>query len=361
MFRNNEKPILLSGIQPTGRLTIGNYIGALKNWVNLQETHDCIFILADLHAITIRQDPAVLFRQCLEFAALYLACGIDPVKNTIFVQSHVPAHTQLLWILNCFAHMGELRRMTQFKDKAGDHPNQTKAGLFDYPVLMAADILLYETDLVPVGEDQKQHLEFTRDLASRINRFYGEIFKLPKPYIPHTGARIMALQNPGGRMSKSDKNQNNYIALLDAPDVVSKKIKRAVTDSGSEIRFDPSKPGISNLMTIYASITDQSMESIQTRFAGSGYADFKKTLTEIIIEFLTPIQKRYRTISSDPGELLSTLNKGAAKAHERSQHMLSKVHHAIGFIPHAEKPTDHEAAIRKAIKSAKIRRILKPL
>ena len=349
MYRNNEKPVLLSGIQPTGNLTVGNYIGALKNWVNLQETHDCIFMLADLHAITIRQDPAVLFRRCLEFTALYLACGIDPMKNTIFIQSHVPGHTQLLWVLNCFVHMGDLRRMTQFKDKTNEHPDNIRVGLFDYPVLMAADILLYETDLVPVGDDQKQHLEFTRDIAHRMNHYYGGVFKLPKSYIPDTGARIMALQNPRVKMSKSDKNQNNYIALLDAPDVIRKKIKQAVTDSGKSIRFDPSKPGISNLMTIYTSITGQSMESIQAQYAGSGYAEFKKALTEIIIEFLIPIQKRYRSISSDSEELLSKLNKGATQAHERSQHMINKVHHALGFIPYAEKLTNDETTIRKAI------------
>jgi tryptophanyl-tRNA synthetase len=348
MLQNNEKLVLLSGIQPTGNLTIGNYIGALNSWVNLQETHDCLFMLADLHAFTTRQDPAVLFRRCVEFTALYLACGIDPVKNTIFIQSHVPTHTQLLWILNCLAHMGDLRRMTQFKDKANEISGNVSVGLFDYPVLMAADILLYETDIVPVGDDQIQHLEFTRNIARRANHFFGEVFKLPKPYIPETGARLMALQNPGSKMSKSDENPNNYIALLDPPDSIRKKIKQAITDSGNEIRFDPSKPGISNLMTIYASMTGESMESIQSKNEGIGYADFKKTLTEIIIEFLTPIQKRYRSISSDPGELLSTLNRGSKQAHERSQQMLNRVHHAIGFVPNDENLIN-EATIRKAI------------
>jgi len=260
MTENRKRPVLLSGIQPSGNLMIGNYIGALKNWVELQDQYDCLFVLVDLHAITVKQDPADLRRRSFEFLCLYLACGIEPEKNTIFVQSHVPGHSELSWILNCFTYVGELNRMTQFKEKSTRHNTNVNVGLFDYPVLMAADILLYGTDLVPVGHDQKQHLELARNIAERFNNIYGEIFTVPEPYIPKVGARIMSLQDPTSKMSKSDDNPNNYVALLDSPDIVRNKIKRAVTDSGSEIKYDESKPGICNLLSIYSAITERAIE-----------------------------------------------------------------------------------------------------
>jgi tryptophanyl-tRNA synthetase len=328
-----KKPILLSGIQPTGNLMIGNYIGAIRHWAQLQETHDCLFILVDLHAITIRQEPALLLRRSYDLAALYIACGIDPKKNTIFFQSHVPAHTQLLWILNCFVHMGELSRMTQFKDKARRHKENINVGLFGYPVLMAADILLYQTDLVPVGDDQKQHLEFTRNIARRFNHLCGKIFKLPTPFIPDTGSRIMALRQPFTKMSKSDENPDNYIALLDSPDNVRKKIKQAVTDPGKEVRYSSSKPGISNLMNLYSTISGLSIESIQSQYVGKGYVSFKDDLAESIIEFLNPIQKKYRSVLSDRSELEAILKNGASEACERAEITLNKVYEAIGFVP----------------------------
>jgi tryptophanyl-tRNA synthetase len=328
-----EKPILLSGIQPTGNLMIGNYIGAIKHWVQLQETHDCLFILVDLHAITTRQEPAVLLQRSYDLAALYIACGIDPEKNTIFLQSHVPAHTQLLWILNCFVHMGELSRMTQFKDKARRHRENINVGLFGYPVLMAADILLYQTDLVPVGDDQKQHLEFTRNIARRFNQLYDNIFKIPNPFIPDTGSRIMGLRQPLAKMSKSDNNPDNYIALLDSPDNVRKKIRQAVTDPGKEVIYSLSKPGISNLMNLYSTISGLSIESIQSQYAGKGYVSFKEDLAESIIEFLNPIQKRYRSVRSNRSELETILKNGASEACERAEITLTKVYEAVGFVP----------------------------
>ncbi len=333
MKRNSIKPVLLSGIQPTGNLTIGNYIGALKHWDLLQETHDCLFVLADLHAITVQQDPAELLRRCHEFAALLLACGIDSKKNIIFVQSHVPGHTQLLWALNCFVHMGELYRMTQFKDKTGRHERKINVGLFDYPVLMAADILLYKTDLVPVGDDQQQHLEFTRRIALRFNHRYGDIFQIPKYYIPPAGKRIMGLQEPLAKMSKSGENSKNYLALLDTPQAILSKIRQAVTDSEKEIRYNPSRPGIANLMIIYSCLADLSMASIQRRYEGKGYNIFKDDLAEIIIDFLNPLQKRYRSILTDRAELTAMLKKGAKEAHRRSQIMVNKVYDALGLMP----------------------------
>jgi tryptophanyl-tRNA synthetase len=328
-----KKPILLSGIQPTGNLMLGNYIGAIRHWVQLQETHDCLFILVDLHAITIRQEPAAMLRRSYDLVALYIACGIDAKKNTIFLQSHVPAHTQLLWILNCFVHMGELSRMTQFKDKALRHKENINVGLFGYPVLMAADILLYQTDLVPVGDDQKQHIEFTRNIARRFNHLYGKIFKIPKPLISDTGSRIMALRQPLAKMSKSDDNPDNYIALLDSPDNVRKKIKQAVTDPGKEVRYSSSKPGISNLMNLYSIISGLSIESIQSQYLGKGYVSFKEDLAESIIEFLNPIQEQYRSVLSNRSELETILKNGASEACERAEITLGKVYKAIGFVP----------------------------
>jgi tryptophanyl-tRNA synthetase len=324
---------MLSGIQPTGALMIGNYVGALKNWVDLQATHESFFMLADLHAITVPQDPADLQRRSLEFVALFLACGVDAERSTIFLQSQVPAHTQLLWVLNCVTSMGELQRMTQFKDKAGRSAAGIHVGLFDYPVLMAADILLYGADLVPVGHDQEQHMEFARRIARKFNGLYGEVFRIPESYPPRTGARLMGLQTPTAKMSKSDRNADNYVALLDPPEVVRRKIKAAVTDSGNEVRCDPAKPGISNLITLYAAVSGEAVESIQSRYAGKGYAVFKNNLAELIIDFLRPIQVRYTAIAADPAMPAEVLHKGARKARERSERTLSRVHRAVGFIP----------------------------
>jgi tryptophanyl-tRNA synthetase len=328
----NSGSVMLSGIQPTGALMIGNYVGALKHWVELQATHESFFLLADLHAITVPQDPADLQRRSLEFVALFLACGVDAERGTIFLQSHVPAHTQLLWVLNCVVPMGELQRMTQFKDKVGRSAASMHVGLFDYPVLMAADILLYGADLVPVGDDQKQHMEFTRHVARKFNGLYGEVFKIPEACTPFTGARLMGLQTPSVKMSKSDRNADNYVAMLDPPEVVRRKIKTAVTDSGSEIRCDAAKAGISNLITLYAAVSGESVESIQNRYVGKGYAEFKKNLAELIIDFLSPIQARYTALAADPALLAEVLHRGARNARERSEATLARVYRAVGFI-----------------------------
>ncbi len=327
-----RKPVLLSGIQPSGNLTIGHYLGALRNWVRLQKDYDCLFVLVDLHAITVRQEPAKLRRRCLDFLALYLACGIDPDESTIFVQSHVPQHAELAWILNCYTYMGELNRMTQFKDKSRKHEDNINAGLYAYPVLMAADILLYQTNLVPVGADQKQHLELTRDLAERFNNAYSETFAIPEPYIAPIGARIMSLQDPTSKMSKSDENEKNYISLLDPLDVASNKIKRAVTDSGTTVEYDETRPGISNLITIYSSLTNDTFDAIRDRYAGKGYAEFKEDLAEIVVEFMRGLQGRYNEIVHDKAYLEGLLNKGAEHARARASRTLRKVYRKIGFI-----------------------------
>lgn len=333
MSDRGSKPVLLSGIQPSGNLMIGNYIGSLRNWVHLQREYDCLFVLVDLHAITVRQDPAHLFRRCYEFLSLYIACGIDPQENTIYVQSHVSGHSQLAWILNCFSSMGELNRMTQFKDKSLRHSHNLNAGLFDYPVLMAADILLYGTAVVPVGEDQKQHLELARNLAERFNNLYGTTFTVPEPYIPKVGARIMSLQNPELKMSKSDDNANNYIALLDPPDIIKKKVQRAVTDSGREITYDAEKPGLRNLLTIYSVLADKPIEAIVQQYQGRGYGQLKSDLADVIIETLRPIQDRYSEISSNKDYIHAILLEGAERARARSEVMLRRVHNVLGFIP----------------------------
>ncbi len=338
MVNKKDKPVLLSGIQPSGHLTIGNYIGALRNWVKLQDDYDCLFTLVDLHAITVRQDPAILRERCYEFLCLYMACGIDPAKNTIFVQSHVPQHSQLAWILNCYTYTGELNRMTQFKDKSSKHADNINAGLYNYPVLMAADILLYGTDLVPVGNDQKQHLEMTRDVAQRFNAIYGSeeqpLLTVPEPFIPEVGARIMSLLDPLAKMSKSDDVESNVIRLLDDPKKVSKKLKRAVTDSETEIRFDPvNKPGVSNLMSILAAVTDQDMDKIAADYRGKGYGHLKTDTADATVAFLEPIQARYAELYADREGLASILKEGAADARERAQPMIDRVYDAIGFLP----------------------------
>lgn len=303
---------IFSGVQPTGNVHLGNYLGALRNWVTLQHEYESFFCIVNLHAITARQDPKLLAEKTRELARIYLAVGIDPNLSTIFIQSDVPEHTELTWILNCIARMSELERMTQFKDKARKQRENVGVGMFDYPVLMASDILLYQTDLVPVGEDQKQHLELTRDLAIRFNRDYGETFRVPDPYIPKVGARIMSLSDPSNKMSKSDDDANGCVRLLDDADSIQRKFKRAVTDSGTEIRFDASRPAITNLLTIFQLLTDQSPEQIEAHFAAKGYAQLKQGLADATIEFLDPLQERVRAIKDD--ELTAILENGAAKA-----------------------------------------------
>ena len=330
---NKKNPVLLSGIQPTGHLCIGNYLGALKNWESLQDSHDSIFLVVDMHALTVKQNPAELRQRCLSYVAQYIACGIDPEKSTIVIQSHVPQHAELMWILSTLTYMGELNRMTQFKDKTKGSNANINAGLFTYPVLMAADILIYQADLVPVGADQKQHLELARDLAGRFNTQYSNTFVIPEPYIPKSGARIMSLQEPETKMSKSDDNLNNIIAILDSPDVIKKKIKRAVTDSGTEVKVDKSRPGISNLVQLYSLITDIPKKDVEAQFSGKMYSDFKSKLGDVMVEFLAPIQKKYNKISKDKAYLESVLSRGAESAHYRARKTLSKVYRKVGFIP----------------------------
>jgi tryptophanyl-tRNA synthetase len=323
------KKRIFSGAQPTGQLHIGNYLGALKNWVALQEEYDAFYCIVNLHAITLPQDPAALRKATLDLARIYLAAGVDPAKSTIFIQSDVPEHAELTWILSCIARMGELERMTQFKDKGKGNTERAGVGLFTYPVLMASDILLYQTDLVPVGADQKQHLELCRDLAERFNRDYGETFKLPDPYIPPIGASIKSLQDPEKKMSKSDENTNGSIFLLDDADTVTKKIKRAVTDSGTTIEFDESRPAIHNLLSIYQILTNKSADECVAHFEGKGYGHFKTELAEVVVEFLRPFQERVQQY--DDEALLSILKPGAEKARSIAGKTLSDVYSAMGI------------------------------
>ncbi|MDN5873317.1 MAG: tryptophan--tRNA ligase [Sinobacteraceae bacterium] len=327
------RPAVLSGIQPSGRLTLGNYLGAIKNWLPLSQHYDCHYALVDMHAITVRQDPAILRDRCYEFLALYIACGLDPEKNVLFVQSHVPAHARLAWVLNCYTQMGELTRMTQFKDKSAKHADNINAGLFDYPVLMAADILLYQANQVPVGDDQKQHLELTRNIAERFNNLYGEVFTIPEPMIPPVGARIMGLQTPTTKMSKSDDAETNAIYLLDPPDKIVRKIKRAVTDSDASVHAADDKPGVTNLMSILAACTGDGFEQIEARFAGGGYGPFKQAVADAVVACLEPIQERYRDVRADTDGLRRVLRDGADKARVRADATVAKVHEALGFVP----------------------------
>jgi len=329
-----SKPVLFSGIQPSGNLMIGNYIGALRNWVKLQHEYQSIFCVVDLHAITVPQDPKTFIERCLSFAAQYLAAGIDPQVALMFFQSHVSAHSELTWILNCHAYIGELSRMTQFKTKsAGKERAGVGVGLFDYPVLMAADILLYQTDMVPVGADQKQHLELTRDLAIRMNNKYGKLFKVPEGYFPKVGARIMSLQEPTKKMSKSDENPMNYIALLDDPDTITRKLRKAVMDSTRGITYEPkARPGVANLLTIYGALTDLTPKAVAHKYADKGNAELKNDLTEVVIEFLRPFQQRYHELMDDKGFLLQLLRRGADQAREQAQPTLRNVQQALGFL-----------------------------
>ena len=324
------KKRILSGAQPTGNLHIGNYLGAIKNWVAFQEEYDSFFCIVNLHAITLPQDPAVLRQKTLDVARYYLAAGVDPEKATLFIQSDVPEHAELTWILSCISRMGELERMTQFKDKGKGNTERAGVGLFTYPVLMAADILLYQTDLVPVGQDQKQHLELTRDLAERFNRDFGETFKVPEPYIPPVGASIKSLQDPAKKMSKSDENLNGAVFLMDDQDTVTKKIKRAVTDSGTTIEFNEERPAISNLLSIYQLLTDKSPEESVAHFEGKGYGHFKTELAEVVVEFLRPFQERVHRF--DDETLLGILKPGAEKARSVASETLKAVYQRMGIV-----------------------------
>ncbi|MDC9623198.1 tryptophan--tRNA ligase [Xenorhabdus sp. XENO-7] len=337
MKPNSQKPIVFSGAQPSGELTIGNYMGALRQWVKMQDEYDCIYCIVNQHAITVRQDPNELKKRTLDTLALYLACGIDPKKSTIFVQSHVPQHSQLSWVLNCYTYFGELGRMTQFKDKSARHAENINAGLFSYPVLMAADILLYQANQIPVGIDQKQHLELSRDLAQRFNAIYGDIFTVPEPFIPTGGAKVMSLQDPAKKMSKSDDNRNNVIALLEDPKSAAKKIKRAITDSEEPPRvcYDlENKPGVSNLLDILAGVTGKTIPQLEAEFEGQMYGHLKGAVAEAVSGMLTDLQERFHHFRNDEALLNQIMAEGAAKAQARAQATLDKVYEAVGFIAH---------------------------
>ncbi|MCI8629098.1 MAG: tryptophan--tRNA ligase [Firmicutes bacterium] len=326
-----QKKIIFSGMQPSGLITLGNYLGALNNWTKLQDDYNCLYCIVDMHAITIRQDPVKLRKQAKELLLQYLAVGLDPEKSILYYQSHVPQHAELGWILNCYTYMGELNRMTQFKEKSLSHADNINAGLFTYPVLMAADILLYQTDLVPVGEDQRQHLEITRDIAMRFNGIYGDVFKMPEGYIGKVGARIMALQEPTKKMSKSDENKNNTIALLDEPAVIMNKIKRAMTDSDNEVRYSEDKPGIRNLIDIYCAVTSKSIQEAEKEFANTGYGTFKKAVGEAVVANLEPIQQKVKELEKNQDYINDVIKQGAEKASVLAQRTLQKVQKKIGF------------------------------
>jgi len=335
---NNEvtaqaaKKIIFSGVQPSGLLTIGNYLGALKNWVSLQDSFDCLYCVVDMHAITVRQIPAELRRRTYETLSIYMACGIDPEKNTLFVQSHVPAHAELAWILNCYTMFGELSRMTQYKDKSAKHADNVNAGLFTYPSLMAADILLYQTDVVPVGQDQIQHLELARNVAERFNGIYSDTFKVPEGFYMKAGTKIMSLSDPVKKMSKSDENLNGYVAILDDKDTIIRKFKRAVTDSGSEVRFEEGKDGINNLINIYSCFTGKSPAKIESEFSGQGYGDFKLAVGETVADSLAPLQVKFSQYMKDKAYLERVMKQGSEVASARARRTLSKVYKKVGFV-----------------------------
>jgi tryptophanyl-tRNA synthetase len=327
-----RKKRCLSLIQPTSIPTLGNYLGAMKGWTNFQEDFDSVFGIADLHSITVRQEPAKLRQQTTQLYAILLALGLDPEKGIVFIQSHVPAHSQLAWLLNCYTQFGELNRMTQFKDKSAQHADNVNAGLFTYPCLMASDILLYQADVVPVGADQKQHLEITRDIAERFNGIYGNVFTVPEPFIPKTGARVMSLQDPTRKMSKSDPNPKGTVYLTDEPSVIMKKFKSAVTDSEMSVRYAQGKDGINNLMTIYSAVTGDSIETIEHDFSGKGYGDFKKAVGEAVVAELEPLQKRYGEYMQDKAYLSDCWTKGADFASRVAARTLNKAMKKIGFV-----------------------------
>lgn len=332
MCEEVQKKKVLSCIQPSGMLTLGNYLGALKNWLNMQDEFDCTFAVADLHAITVRQDPVKFRSQIYSTCALLLALGLDPNKSTLFIQSHVPEHAALSWLLSCNTQFGEMSRMTQFKDKSAKHADNVNVGLFSYPVLMAADILLYKPDFVPVGADQKQHLEIARDIAERFNRIYGEVFTIPEPYIAKTGAKVMSLQDPDKKMSKSDDNQNAYVAILDDRDTVIRKFKRAVTDSEGGIYVSEDKPGVSNLIGIYSAVTGKTVKDIESEFSGLGYGDFKLAVGEAVADELAPIKQRYEEIIKDKSELERIYKEGAARAEKVAAKTYFKAMKKVGFV-----------------------------
>ena len=331
----NEKKVMLSGIKPSGDLTLGSYLGAIKSWAERADTYDCYYFMADLHAITVRQNPADLRRRTLEQLAQYIACGLDPEKNTLFIQSHVHQHAELGWVLNCYSMFGELSRMTQFKDKSAKNAENINGGLFTYPALMAADILLYQPDYVPVGEDQKQHVELCRNIVQRFNGIYGDVFKMPEPFIPKVGARIMSLTDPTSKMSKSENEDTGRVLLMDEPDVIMRQFKRAITDCDTEncVRYDPeAKPGVANLMTIYSSVTGRSFAEIEAEFAGKGYGAFKPAVGEAVVEALRPIREESRRLMKDKAYLESVYRSGAEKASYVAEKTLRKVYKKVGFL-----------------------------
>lgn len=326
-----DKKVLFSGMQATGNLTLGNYLGALKNWVNIGDEYESFFSVVDLHSITVRQDPAELRRRSRALLTLYIAAGLDPKKQCIYYQSHVSGHAELAWILNCFTYMGELNRMTQFKDKSAKHADNINAGLFTYPVLMAADILLYQADVVPVGKDQLQHLELTRDLAQRFNAIYGDVFTVPEPYLGKVGAKIMSLQDPSKKMSKSDENPNASIYLMDDPDTIMRKFKRAVTDSEAQVLYRDEQPGIHNLIDIYCACTGKTPEEVVREFDGKGYGDFKMAVGESVVSVLRPLQERYAELSKDKAYIDGIIKENGEKANYFAQKTLRKVQKKVGF------------------------------
>ena len=329
---DTEKKIIFSGIQPTGTFTLGNYIGAVSNWGKLQDDYNCIYSIVDLHAITVKQDPAKLRKNTLDAYALILACGIDPKKSVAFIQSHNRCHAEMNWILSCSTQFGELSRMTQFKAKSEKHPDDINAGLFTYPVLMAGDILLYQTDLVPIGADQKQHLELARNVAQRFNQKYGELFKIPEPYIPKVGARVMSLQDPTKKMSKSDENQNGCIYILDDKDTIIRKFRKAVTDSEAKVRYAEGKDGINNLMSIYSVVTGKSYEDIEKEFDGKGYGDFKTAVGEAVADHLEPVRTEFARLSADKAYIKECYTEGAVRAERLCRKTMSKAYRKVGFV-----------------------------
>ena len=332
MEQNERKKIVFSGVQPSGNISLGNYIGALRNFVAMQHDYHCLYCVVDMHAITVRQDPKKLREQTLALLALYIACGLDPKENIMYIQSHVPQHAELSWILNCYTMFGELSRMTQFKDKSARHADNVNAGLFDYPVLMAADILLYQTDLVPIGDDQKQHLELARNVAERFNGVHGKTFTVPEGYFPKVGGRIMSLAEPEKKMSKSDENANARVLILDRPEDIMKKFKRAVTDSEAVVEYREGKAGINNLMTIYSIATGKSMDEITNEFAGRGYGDFKTAVGESVVELLRPIREKTAELLNQPDYLESVYKENALRAAALAERTMEKVRKKVGFV-----------------------------
>ena len=328
----NTKPTLFSGVKPSGDFTIGNYIGAVRNWALMQENFDCLFFIPDLHSITARQDPKQLRERTFNLAAFYIACGLDVTKSKIFVQSQVHEHAELAWVLSCFTYMGEMNRMTQFKDKSLKNPENINVGLFTYPILMAADILLYGASVVPVGEDQRQHLEIARDIAERFNKVYGETFVIPEAYIGEEGARIKGLQNPDAKMSKSEENPKDSLLILDTPEQLRKKVKSAVTDSEGTIKYDKARAGVANLMTIYHILSGKTFHDIEVLYQGKGYGDFKSDLADLVVDTIEPIQKRLKELEEDRSFVMNVLEEGRREAQMRAEKKLAEVYEKVGFL-----------------------------